>query len=70
MPLWHKLMVYTSEGALHDGQPIHRAIVRELRAAGIAGTTTCEGSGASTATTRRTATGCSSSAGACPRSRS
>ena len=30
----------------------------------------CEGSGASTATTRRTATGCSSSAGTCPRSRS
>ena len=23
--LWHKLMVYTSEAALHDGTPIHRA---------------------------------------------
>jgi PII-like signaling protein len=43
MPLWHKLMIYTSEAALHDGQPIHRAIVRELRAAGIAGTTTLRG---------------------------
>ena len=43
MPLWHKLMVYTSEAALHGGQPIHRAIVRELRAAGIAGTTTLRG---------------------------
>ena len=43
MPLWHKLMVYTSEAALHDGQPIHRAIVRRLRAAGIAGATTQRG---------------------------
>jgi PII-like signaling protein len=43
IPLWHKLMVYTSEAALHDGQPIHRAIVRELRAAGIAGATTQRG---------------------------
>jgi PII-like signaling protein len=43
MPLWHKLMIYTSEAALHGGQPIHRAIVRELRAAGIAGTTTLRG---------------------------
>ena len=29
-PLWQKLMVYTSEAALHDGVPIHRAIVRRL----------------------------------------
>jgi PII-like signaling protein len=29
--LWQKLMVYTSEAALHDGVPIHRAIVRRLR---------------------------------------
>jgi PII-like signaling protein len=43
MPLWHKLMVYTSEAALYDGQPIHRAIVRQLRAAGIAGATTLRG---------------------------
>jgi PII-like signaling protein len=43
MPLWHKLMVYTSEAALHDGQPIHRAIVRQLRADGIAGATTQRG---------------------------
>jgi PII-like signaling protein len=43
MPLWHKLMVYTSEAALTGGQPIHRAIVRELRAAGIAGATTQRG---------------------------
>jgi PII-like signaling protein len=42
-PLWHKLMVYTSESALHDGQPVHRAIVRQLRAAGLAGATTQRG---------------------------
>ncbi|GFG50189.1 hypothetical protein CQY20_31400 [Mycolicibacterium agri] len=29
--LWQKLMVYTSEAALHDGMPIHRAIVSRLR---------------------------------------
>jgi PII-like signaling protein len=28
--LWQKLMVYTSEVTLHDGVPIHRAIVRRL----------------------------------------
>jgi PII-like signaling protein len=39
----HKLMVYTSEAALHDGQPIHRTIVRRLRAAGISGATTQRG---------------------------
>jgi PII-like signaling protein len=36
-------MVYTSEAALHDGQPVHRAIVRRLRAAGISGATTQRG---------------------------
>ena len=29
--LWQKLMIYTSEATLHDGVPIHRAIVRRLR---------------------------------------
>jgi PII-like signaling protein len=43
MTLARKLMVYTSEAALHDGQPIHRAIVRRLRAAGISGATTQRG---------------------------
>jgi PII-like signaling protein len=43
LPAWHKLMVYTSEAALHDGQPVHRAIVRRLRGAGIAGATTLRG---------------------------
>jgi PII-like signaling protein len=40
MALWQKLTVYTSEAAQHDGQPVHRAIVRRLRAAGISGATT------------------------------
>jgi len=40
---WQKLMVYTSEAALHDGQPVHRAIIRKLRAAGISGATTQRG---------------------------
>jgi PII-like signaling protein len=44
MPLWHKLMVYTSEAALcGDGQPIHRAIMRRLRDAGVSGATTLRG---------------------------
>jgi PII-like signaling protein len=30
--LWQKLMVHTSEATLHDGEPIHRAIVRRLQA--------------------------------------
>ena len=34
-PCWQKLTVYASEAARHDGHPIHRAIVRRLRAAGI-----------------------------------
>jgi PII-like signaling protein len=42
-PVAHKLMVYTSEAALHEGRPIHRAIVRRLRAAGVSGATTQRG---------------------------
>jgi PII-like signaling protein len=40
---WQKLMVYTSEAVQHRGQPVHRAIVRRLRAAGISGATTQRG---------------------------
>lgn len=43
MPVWHKLMVYTSESAQHNGRPVHRAIVRQLRAAGLSGATTQRG---------------------------
>ncbi|MGV0795262.1 DUF190 domain-containing protein [Mycolicibacterium sp. XJ1819] len=34
--LWQKLMVYTSEATLHDGVPVHRALVRRLHASGAA----------------------------------
>jgi PII-like signaling protein len=34
--LWQKLMVYTSEATLHDGAPIHRALVRRLLNSGVA----------------------------------
>jgi PII-like signaling protein len=40
---WQKLMVYTSEAALHEGQPVHRALVRRLRIAGVSGATTLRG---------------------------
>ena len=43
LPLWHKLMIYSSEVARYDGQPIHRAIIRRLRVAGISGATTQRG---------------------------
>ncbi len=36
-------MVYTSEATQHQGQPIHRSIVRRLRSAGISGATTQRG---------------------------
>ena len=36
-------MVYTSEVMKHQGQPVHRAIVRRLRSTGIRGTTTLRG---------------------------
>ena len=59
-PLWQKLTVCTSEAARHEGQPIHRAIVRRLRSAGISGATTYRGSGVSTMSARRTAIACCS----------
>jgi PII-like signaling protein len=34
--LWQKLMIYTSSAALHNGAPIHRALVRALRTSGTA----------------------------------
>jgi hypothetical protein len=42
-PLWQRLTVYTSEVPRYDGQPIHRAIVRRLRSAGISSATTHRG---------------------------
>jgi PII-like signaling protein len=43
LALWQKLSIYTSEGALHHGQPIHRAITRALRAHGSTGATSLRG---------------------------
>src|SRR5919201_2431141 len=40
---WQKLIVYTSEATQHRGSPVHRAIVRRLRSAGISGATTQRG---------------------------
>jgi len=31
LPLWQKLMIYTSESARYDGTPIHRALIERLR---------------------------------------
>jgi len=39
MALWHKLMVFTSEALTHHGEPVHRAMVRRLRSAGLSGAT-------------------------------
>ena len=42
--LWQKLMVYTSEAALYDGTPIHRAIVHQLFESGaVSGATVLRG---------------------------
>lgn len=31
LPLWQKLMIYTSESAHHNGTPIHRGLIEQLR---------------------------------------
>ncbi|MGP7998892.1 MAG: DUF190 domain-containing protein [Streptosporangiaceae bacterium] len=43
LALWQKIMIYTSEAAQYRGQPLHRAIVRGLRSAGLSGATTQRG---------------------------
>ena len=43
LALWQKLMVYTSERALHNGEPVHRALVRRLRASNARGATVLRG---------------------------
>ena len=40
LPLWQKLAVYACEDTRHNGQPIHRSLVRRLLSAGISGATT------------------------------
>jgi PII-like signaling protein len=43
LALWQKLMVHSREDALHDGHPVHRALMTELRRAGAAGATSLRG---------------------------
>jgi PII-like signaling protein len=43
LPLWQKLMIYTSESQLHHRKPIHRAIMRRLRESRAGGATTLRG---------------------------
>ena len=60
-----KLMVYTSEAVQHRGQPVHRAIMRRLRSAGMSGATTQRGIWGFHGDHPRTATACCSWAGTC-----
>ncbi|HVV90249.1 MAG TPA: DUF190 domain-containing protein, partial [Solirubrobacterales bacterium] len=41
--IWQKLMVYSSEASKHEGHPVHTALVRRLREAGLAGATALRG---------------------------
>jgi PII-like signaling protein len=43
LPLWQKLMVYTSARARHRGRPLHVALLERLRAAGGQGATVLRG---------------------------
>jgi PII-like signaling protein len=43
LAIWQKLMVYSSERSLHDGEPVHRALVRRLRASEARGATVLRG---------------------------
>ncbi len=43
LPLWQKLMIYTSERAQHQGRPVHRALVRRLRESDTVGATSLRG---------------------------
>jgi PII-like signaling protein len=43
LALRQKLMIYTSESHLHDGQPVHRSIIARLRATSARGATSLRG---------------------------
>ncbi|MBA2324790.1 MAG: DUF190 domain-containing protein [Pseudonocardiales bacterium] len=43
LAMWQQLMIYTSERALHAGEPVHRALVRRLRASDARGATVLRG---------------------------
>jgi PII-like signaling protein len=42
-PCWQKLTVFASAASQHDGQPMHRVLIRRLLSAGISGATTQPG---------------------------
>ena len=42
-PMWQKLTIHTSEASTRDGHPLHRTLVRRLRAAQFAGATSLRG---------------------------
>ncbi|HMJ34436.1 MAG TPA: DUF190 domain-containing protein [Baekduia sp.] len=43
LPVHQKLTVFASEQSRHDGRPLHRALIRALRAEGAAGATSLRG---------------------------
>jgi PII-like signaling protein len=43
LALWEKLMIYTSESQLHEGEPVHRALTRRLRQTQASGVTSVRG---------------------------
>jgi PII-like signaling protein len=43
IPMWQKLAVYTSAGDQYEGEPVHRALVRRLRAGDTRGVTVLGG---------------------------
>jgi PII-like signaling protein len=43
LSLWQKLTVYASQATRHNGQPLHRALIRRLLSAGLSGATTQPG---------------------------
>ncbi|MGI8524545.1 MAG: DUF190 domain-containing protein [Nocardioides sp.] len=43
LAMWQKLMIYNSESHLHQGEPVHRGIVRRLRQTNARGATALRG---------------------------
>ena len=43
LQVWQKLMIYSSELARYDGEPLHGRLIRDLRRAGAAGATSLRG---------------------------
>jgi PII-like signaling protein len=43
VPIWQKLMIYTSEQSKYNGLPVHQGLIRELRRAGASGATCLRG---------------------------